>query len=56
MGTHSFSSNKALRDMDTYKKDDIISLFYILIYFFRGDLPWKKRKINGEKLSKEVII
>lgn len=56
MGNHSFSSNNALRDMDVYKKDDIISLFYILIYFFRGNLPWKKRKPNGEKLLKEEII
>ena len=56
MGNHTFSSNNALSDNDTTKKDDIISLFYILIYFYRGDLPWQKRKPNGEKLSKEEIL
>ena len=40
-GTNSFSSTNALQYRDVNDKDDIISIFYILIYFMRGSLHGK---------------
>ena len=56
MGNKCFSSTKALNDEDIGKLDDIKSIFYILIYFLDGSLPWTKKKLNGEHLSKSEII
>lgn len=56
MGNKVFSSTKALNDKDIFKKDDIISIFYILIYFSLGTLPWIKKKKNGDNLSKSEVI
>ena len=55
-GNKTFSSNNALNDKDVGKKDDLISIFYILIYFFRKNLPWKIKHSNGENLTKQEII
>lgn len=55
-GNKCFSSTKALNDEDIGKIDDIQSIFYILIYFLDGSLPWSKKKLNGEYLSKREII
>jgi len=41
-GTPYFASNNALQRVQAGPKDDIESLIYILIYFFYGDLPWKR--------------
>lgn len=55
-GNKFYSSPNALKDKDTGKKDDLISIFYILIYFFRQDLPWKIKHSNGNNLSKKEIL
>ena len=55
-GNKTFSSSAALNDEDVGKKDDLISIFYILIFFFRKNLPWKIRHSNGENLSKQEIL
>ena len=55
-GNKCFSSSNALKDKDVRKKDDIISIFYILIYFFCQTLPWNIKKLNGEHLSKSEIL
>jgi hypothetical protein len=55
-GNRCFSSTKALEDKDVGIKDDLISIFYILIYFLRGKLPWQKKNIRGEKLSNAEIV
>lgn len=56
MGNKRFSSTKALYDLDIGKIDDIKSIFYILIYFYNGTLPWAIKKSNGAHLSKIEII
>ena len=54
-GTRTFASNNALQDIDTKKIDDIESIFYIMIYFFRGGiLPWGKKYNQG--LTKKDIV
>lgn len=55
-GNYCFSSTNALNCNDINEKDDIISIFYILIYFMKGSLPWKIKKLKGERLSKKEII
>ena len=56
MGNKSYSSTNALKDKDVSQIDDIISIFYILIYFYKGNLPWKKKNLRGEKLTVNEII
>ena len=56
MGNKCFSSTNAISDKDVEKKDDIVSIFYILIYFFNRKLPWSKKISEGRKFSKEEII
>jgi len=55
-GNRYFSSTNSLLDKDTLPYDDIESLFYILIYFFQGALPWKSKKNGNNKLSINEII
>ena len=55
-GNNCFSSTNALQYHDVDEKDDLISIFYILIYFINGSLPWKIKNSNGESISKKEII
>lgn len=55
-GNKTFASTDALKDRDVSKKDDLISVFYILIYFFFGTLPWIKKNRKDSKFSKDEII
>ena len=55
-GNNCFSSTNALKDNDVMYKDDIINIFYILIYFLKGELPWKSKDLKGKHLSKNEII
>ena len=41
-GTPYFASNNALQRIGAGPKDDIESLIYILVYFYRGELPWQR--------------
>lgn len=55
MGNSYFASITTLKGKDCTKLDDIISVFYILIYFYLGTLPWGG-KDNGKKYKREEII
>ena len=54
VGTERYGSVDALRGLRQGRKDDLESLFYMLIYFFLGKLPWQdiKAKDEGEKYKK----
>ena len=56
MGNKYYSSTTALEEKDVTKKDDLISIIYIIIYLYEGKLPWKIRNSNGKKLNKREII
>ena len=46
-GTPRYCSINALRGAEQSRKDDLESLFYVIIYFFRGDVPWQNLKIKS---------
>ena len=52
-GNKNFSTTNALLDYDTRPFDDIETIFYLLIYFLNGELPWKKSEKEGEILEKK---
>ena len=54
-GNRFYSSNNVLDKKLCSKKDDIISLFYILIDFYTGDLSWIKAEKEGKILSWKKI-
>ena len=55
-GNKIFSSNNALLNKDTDYYDDIESIFYILVYFLNGTLPWKKTGGSKKEYSSNDII
>ena len=55
MGNSYFASINTLKGKDCTKLDDIISVFYILIYFYLGALPWGGKN-NGKKYTKQEIL
>ena len=56
MGNKYYSSTTALEEKDVTKKDDLISIIYIIIYLYVGKLPWIIRNSGIKKLTKKEII
>jgi serine/threonine protein kinase len=53
-GTPAFASINSHLGLDLGRRDDLESLAYTLIYFFRGSLPWLTG--DHEKLSSDSIL
>ena len=54
IGTMRYISMNTHKGYEQGKRDDLESLFYIIIYFIKGELPWQniKTKSRAEKYSK----
>lgn len=55
-GNKYYSSDNVLKGGSFNIYDDIISIFYILIEVFVGQLPWKKKILDSKSISCEEII
>lgn len=44
VGTSSFATNRACKGLTPSRRDDLLSLGYIMIYVFKGELPWSDIK------------
>ena len=49
IGTARYASIYAHKGYGQSRRDDLISLGYVLVYFAMGRLPWQNLKANGEK-------
>jgi len=56
VGTLIFASTSALEGLQLYPKDDIENLFYVMVYFKTGTLPWLKLKNENKKDFREKIL
>ena len=48
-GTPRYCSINGLRGAEQSRRDDLESLFYVIMYFFRGNLPWQNLKIKSRE-------
>ena len=55
-GTLIFASTSALEGLQLYPKDDIENLFYVMVYFKTGTLPWLKLKSENKKEFSQKIL
>jgi len=58
-GNIKFSSSNVIKGKESSRRDDIISLGYMLIYFIKKGLPWDytyKTKINSSKLFELIYL
>ena len=54
-GTPRFCSVNAMRGVEQSRRDDLESLCYLIIYFFKGFLPWQGLKISSRVQRFETI-
>jgi len=54
-GTARYASLWALRGCEQGRRDDLMSLGFVLMYFLRGHLPWQKLKEKKQSIRYQLI-
>ncbi|KAM3133923.1 hypothetical protein pb186bvf_014038 [Paramecium bursaria] len=54
MGTTRYASIAAHKGFEIARKDDLESLFYVIIYFLRGNLPWQNLQVQEKDRTTAV--
>jgi len=54
-GTATYASIAAHENVEQSRKDDLESIAYILIYLYKGKLPWKSIKTKDKRKKYELI-
>ncbi|CAD8150639.1 unnamed protein product [Paramecium pentaurelia] len=54
MGTPRYASIAAHLGHEIARKDDLESLFYVILYFLRGSLPWQNLPVSENERTKAV--
>ena len=49
VGTARYASVRALKGCEQGRRDDMIAIGYVLLYFLRGSLPWQGLKISKKE-------
>jgi casein kinase I family protein HRR25 len=44
------------REIEQFRRDNLENLEYILLYFFRGSLPWQKPEAETKAQKYKLII
>jgi len=56
IGTARYSSVSAHEGNEQGRRDDLMSIFFVLIYFFKGSLPWQGIHHDDQKKKFELIL
>jgi serine/threonine protein kinase len=56
VGTYRFCSMRSHKRLEQNRRDDLEALGYMIIYFFKKDLPWQGVKDNGKKDERSNAI
>ena len=56
VGIPLFSSIYTQQNIEQSRRDDMISLGYILAYFLRGSLPWQGLKAQSSRVNRQRVL
>jgi len=54
VGTTTYASISAHNGIEISRKDDLESLIYVLVFLYKGNLPWKSLNVSESEKNKKV--
>lgn len=54
IGTTRYASISAHNGIEISRKDDLESLIYVLVFLYKGNLPWQNLKVSDSEKTKKV--